>query len=179
MTSQSATTALTESLKGALVVSCQPVPGGPFDDPASVVRFALAAQAAGASALRIEGVANVAAVAAACSLPIIGLVKRDLPDTPVRITPWLEDVNALSEAGATIIAFDATDRIRPVPVKALVQAAHAQGRIAMADVATLDEAKSASALGADIIGTTMALYGCGAASPCTRHQPGGGDLQTG
>jgi N-acetylmannosamine-6-phosphate 2-epimerase/N-acetylmannosamine kinase len=158
MTSQSATTALTESFKGALVVSCQPVPGGPFDDPASVVRFALAAQNAGARALRIEGVANVAAVAAACSLPIVGLVKRDLPDTPVRITPWIKDVNALSEAGATIIAFDATDRIRPVPVKALVQAAHAQGRIAMADVATLDEAKSASALGADIIGTTMAGY---------------------
>ena len=117
MTSQLATEALTERLKGGLVVSCQPVPGGPFDDPASVVRFALAAQSAGARALRIEGVANVAAVAAACSLPIIGLVKRDLPDTPVRITPWIEDVDALSEAGAAIIAFDATDRVRPVPVK--------------------------------------------------------------
>ena len=78
MTSQLATAALTDRLKGGLVVSCQPVPGGPFDDPASVVRFALAAQNAGARALRIEGVANVAAVAAACSLPIIGLVKRDL-----------------------------------------------------------------------------------------------------
>jgi N-acetylmannosamine-6-phosphate 2-epimerase/N-acetylmannosamine kinase len=158
MTSQPKATVITERLKGALVVSCQPVPGGPFDDPASVVRFALAAQNVGASALRIEGVTNVAAVAAACSLPIIGLVKRDLPDTPVRITPWIEDVNALSEAGATIIAFDATDRIRSVPVKALIQAAHAQGCIAMADIATADEARNASALGADIIGTTMAGY---------------------
>jgi N-acetylmannosamine-6-phosphate 2-epimerase/N-acetylmannosamine kinase len=158
MTSQSAITALPERLKGGLVVSCQPVPEGPFDDPASVVRFALAAQAAGARALRIEGVVNVAAVAAACSLPIIGLVKRDRPDTPIRITPWVEDVNALSEAGATIIAFDATDRVRPVPVRTLVEAVHAQGRIAMADIATVAEASSASALGADIIGTTMAGY---------------------
>ncbi|MBO1907824.1 putative N-acetylmannosamine-6-phosphate 2-epimerase [Microvirga sp. 3-52] len=158
MTSQSASTALTERLKGGLVVSCQPVPEGPFDDPASVVRFALAAQAAGARALRIEGVANVAAVAAACSLPIIGLVKRDLPDTPIRITPWIEDINALSEAGATIIAFDATDRVRPVPVRTLVEAVHAQGCIAMADIATVAEARNASALGADVIGTTMSGY---------------------
>jgi N-acetylmannosamine-6-phosphate 2-epimerase/N-acetylmannosamine kinase len=158
MASQFATAALTERLKGGLVVSCQPVPGGPFDDPASVVRFALAAQNAGASALRIEGVTNVAAVAAACSLPIIGLVKRDLPDTPVRITPWLEDTNALSEAGAPIIAFDATDRVRPVPVQTLVEAVHARGRIAMADIATFSEAMNASSLGADIIGTTMSGY---------------------
>ncbi|MBM1172528.1 putative N-acetylmannosamine-6-phosphate 2-epimerase [Microvirga arabica] len=158
MTSQSAATALTERLKGGLVVSCQPVPEGPFDDPASVVRFALAARNAGARALRIEGIANVAAVAAACSLPIIGLVKRDLPDTPVRITPWLEDINALSEAGATIIAFDATDRVRPVPVLTLIEAVHAQGRIAMSDIATVAEARNASALGADIIGTTMSGY---------------------
>ena len=158
MTSQLAAAALTERLKGGLVVSCQPVPGGPFDDPASVVRFALAAQNAGARALRIEGVANVAAVAAACSLPIIGLVKRDLPDTPVRITPWIEDIDALSEAGAAIIAFDATDRVRPVPVKTLVEAVHTRGRVAMADIATMAEARNASALGADIIGTTMSGY---------------------
>jgi N-acetylmannosamine-6-phosphate 2-epimerase/N-acetylmannosamine kinase len=158
MTSQSATTALIERLKGGLVVSCQPVPEGPFDDPASVVRFALAAQNAGAKALRIEGIANVAAVAAACSLPIIGLVKRDLPDTPIRITPWIEDVNALSEAGATIIAFDATGRVRPVPVRTLIEAVHAQGRTAMADIATMTDARNASVLGADIIGTTMSGY---------------------
>jgi N-acetylmannosamine-6-phosphate 2-epimerase/N-acetylmannosamine kinase len=158
MTSQLATEALTERLKGGLVVSCQPVPGGSFDDPASVVRFALAAQSAGARALRIEGVANVAAVAAACSLPIIGLVKRDLTDTSVRITPWIDDVRVLAEAGAAIIAFDATDRVRPVPVKTLVEAVHTRGCIAMADIATIAEARNASALGADIIGTTMSGY---------------------
>lgn len=158
MTSQSAATALTESLRGGLVVSCQPVPGGPFDDPESVVRFALAAQNAGARGLRIEGAVNVAAVAAACSVPIIGLVKRALAETPVRITPWIEDVIALAEAGAAIVAFDATDRPRPVAVRTLIEAIHARGCIAMADIANVDEARKASALGADIIGTTMSGY---------------------
>lgn len=149
---------ITDALRGGLIVSCQPVPDGPFDDPDSVVRFALAARNAGARALRIEGVSNVAAVAAACALPIIGLVKRDLTDTPVRITPWIEDVKALAEAGATIIAFDATDRKRPVSVKDLIAAVHAEGRPAMADIATLAEARSAAGLGVDIIGTTMSGY---------------------
>ncbi|KLK91298.1 N-acetylmannosamine kinase [Microvirga vignae] len=150
--------AFIDAIRGGLIVSCQPVPGGPFDDPDSVVRFALATQNAGAKALRIEGVSNVAAVAAACSIPIIGLVKRDLADTPVRITPWIEDVKALAEAGATIIAFDATDRTRPVPVEDLIKAVHAQGRRAMADIATIAEARSAAGLGVDIIGTTMSGY---------------------
>ncbi|WP_445500253.1 putative N-acetylmannosamine-6-phosphate 2-epimerase [Microvirga sp. G4-2] len=150
--------AFIDAVRGSLIVSCQPVPGGPFDDPDSVVRFALAARDAGAKALRIEGVPNVAAVAAVCSLPIIGLVKRDLADTPVRITPWIEDVKALAEAGATIIAFDATDRTRPVPIKDLIEAVHAQDCCAMADIATVAEARNAAGLGADIIGTTMSGY---------------------
>jgi len=134
------------------------VPDGPFDDSDSVVRFALAARNAGARALRIEGVSNVAAVAAACSLPIIGLVKRDLTDTPIRITPWIEDVEALAAAGAAIIAFDATERARPVAAKDLIEAVHARGRLAMADIATIAEARSAAGFGADIIGTTLSGY---------------------
>jgi len=151
-------TALIDTLQGGLVVSCQPVPDGPFDDPDSVVRFALAARNAGAKGLRIEGVENVVAVAAACPLPIIGLVKCDLADSPVRITPWIEHVTALAAVGADIIAFDATERTRPVPVRDLIEAVHAQGRLAMADVATVAEAKDAVRLGADIIGTTMSGY---------------------
>lgn len=55
-----------------------------------VLAMARAAVDGGAAAARIEGVANVRAVAShfAGALPIIGIVKRDLPDSPVRITPW-------------------------------------------------------------------------------------------
>ncbi len=46
---------------GGLIVSCQPVPGSPLDNPAIVAAMALAAEQAGAVALRIEGLANLQA----------------------------------------------------------------------------------------------------------------------
>lgn len=145
-------------LQGGLIVSCQPVDDGPLDTTAAIVALALAARNGGARALRIEGADNVAAVARACDLPIIGIIKRDLPDSPVRITPFLEDVEALAAAGATVIAVDGTDRMRPVPVAELLAAIHAAGCLAMADLATEAEARIASRLGFDILGTTMSGY---------------------
>ncbi|KQX42954.1 N-acetylmannosamine kinase [Devosia sp. Root436] len=145
-------------LQGGLIVSCQPVDDGPLDTISAIVAFAQAARNGGARALRIEGADNVAAVAGACDLPIIGIVKRDLPDSPVRITPFVGDVEALAAAGATVIAIDGTDRPRPVPVAELLAAIHAAGCLAMADLATEAEAKLAKQLGFDILGTTMSGY---------------------
>lgn len=97
---------------GGLIVSCQPVPDSPLDKPEIVAAMALAAEQAGAVAIRIEGVANLQATRAVVSVPIIGIVKRDLEDSPVRITAYIEDVDALAQAGADIIAIDGTDRVR-------------------------------------------------------------------
>ena len=119
--------------QGGLVVSCQPVPGSPLDKPEIVAAMALAAQQAGAVALRIEGINNLRAVRQIVTLPIIGIIKRDLTDSPVRITPYAEDVDALAQAGADIIAIDGTDRVRPVTVRELVARIHHHGLIAMAD----------------------------------------------
>lgn len=141
-----------------LIVSCQPVPDGPFDTVPSVVAYARAAQAAGSAGLRIEGARNVAAVAEVCRLPVIGLIKRDLPDSAVRITPFLEDVSALIDAGAAIVAVDATERPRPVPPEVLIAEVKRRGGVAMADIATEAEARTAIAAGADVIGTTMSGY---------------------
>jgi len=141
-----------------LVVSCQPVPGGPQDNADFVVGFARAALAAGAVALRIESVAYVAAVRAVTGVPIIGLVKRDLTDSPVRITPFVADAEALADAGADIIAFDATDRVRPASVEALIKAVKGKGRLSMADCSCLSDARRALAAGADFVGTTLSGY---------------------
>jgi N-acylglucosamine-6-phosphate 2-epimerase len=89
-----------EVLKGKLIVSCQPVTHGPMDQLEMIVAMARAAVAGGASGLRIEGVENVRAVSAVVDVPIIGIAKRDLAETPVRITPFEEDVRALAEAVA-------------------------------------------------------------------------------
>jgi N-acetylmannosamine-6-phosphate 2-epimerase / N-acetylmannosamine kinase len=112
--------------------------------------------------LRIEGARNVAAVRAAASATIIGLIKRDLASSPVRITPLIEDVVSLAVAGADIIAFDATDRARPTAAADLCAAVRRAGKIAMADIATLQEARTAIAFGAEFIGTTLAGYTGGA-----------------
>lgn len=146
-------------LRGGLVVSCQPVDDGPLDHDEVVARMADAALVGGARALRIEGAARLAHVRR--RLPaalLIGIVKRDLADSPVRITPGLADVQALADAGADVIAVDATNRPRPVPVAGLLQAIRQTGCLAMADCATRAEGEAASRLGFDIVGTTLSGY---------------------
>ena len=147
-----------ESLRGGLIVSCQPVIGGPMDAPAFVAAMALAALAGGAAGLRIEGLANLRAVRAATSAPIIGLIKRNVPDSDIYITPTEADVAALCEAGADIVAFDATLRPRPVTVAALAAAAHAAGKLAMADCAMAADGAAAVAAGVDVVGSTLSGY---------------------
>lgn len=143
---------------GGLIVSCQPVPDSPLDKPEIVAAMALAAEQAGAVALRIEGVENLQATRAVVSLPIIGILKRDLADSPVRITTFLDDVDALAQAGADIIAIDGTDRVRPVPVAALLARIHQHHCLAMADCSSLEDGLACQQLGAEIIGTTLSGY---------------------
>ena len=76
-------------------MSCQPVDNNPMDKPEIVAAMAQAAVNAGAIAVRIEGIDNLRATRPLIDVPIIGIVKRDLPDSPVRITPWLSDVDDL------------------------------------------------------------------------------------
>ncbi|HEY2455331.1 MAG TPA: N-acetylmannosamine-6-phosphate 2-epimerase [Scandinavium sp.] len=143
---------------GGLIVSCQPVPGSPLDKPEIVAAMALAAEQAGAVALRIEGIENLRATRAAVTIPIIGIIKRDLPDSPVRITPFLEDVDALANAGASIIAFDGTDRVRPESVNALLARIHHHRLLGMADCSSLEDGLNCHHEGAEIIGSTLSGY---------------------
>lgn len=147
-----------EVLKNALIVSCQPVPGGPMDNAEMVVGFALAALASGASALRIESLPYLRAVRARTDAPIVGIIKRDLDDSPVRISPFIKDVEALADAGADIVAFDATDRVRPASVIDLIKAVKAKGKLTMADCSTIEDAEAALAAGVDFVGTTLSGY---------------------
>lgn len=149
---------LLNSFKGGLVASCQPVRGGALDRPDIVAAMAQACVDGGALGLRIEGIADLKAVVTRVQVPIVGIVKRQLDDSPVCITPYVADVVALAQAGAHVIAVDATHRKRPVPIKELLQAIHAQGRVAMADCSQLADAEQAHAMGFDIIGTTLSGY---------------------
>ncbi len=151
-------TSILKQLNGQLVVSCQPIDNGPMDQPAIVVSMALAAEIAGAGALRIEGIENLKAVTSKVKIPIIGLVKHDLKDSPIRITPHIADVQNLAENGADIIAYDATDRLRPTTTANLLAEIKSLNCLAMADCASLTDAMNAIKEGADIIGTTLSGY---------------------
>ncbi|MDO5528935.1 MAG: putative N-acetylmannosamine-6-phosphate 2-epimerase [Paracoccus sp. (in: a-proteobacteria)] len=145
-------------LRGGLVASCQPVDDGPMDRPEIVAAMAQAAVAGGAAGLRIEGVDNLRAVRPLVRVPIIAIVKRDLPQTPVRITTSIADARALAAAGADIIAYDATPRRRTDPRAEIAAAIMASGRLAMADCATIEDARAALAEGASVIGSTLSGY---------------------
>jgi N-acylglucosamine-6-phosphate 2-epimerase len=145
--------------KGSLIVSCQADPGSPFDDPLFIRAFAHAARLGGATALRLQGVSNILAVRNEQTLPIIGLIKRHDPDFgDVYITPEQSDVNDVINAGADIVAFDATLRKRPVPISELIHLIHQRGKLAMADISTAIEAIAALEAGADYVSTTLSGY---------------------
>ncbi|MEC4726651.1 N-acetylmannosamine-6-phosphate 2-epimerase [Shewanella sp. D64] len=149
---------LLSSLKQSLIASCQPVDNGPMDKVEHVVAMALAAIDGGAKGVRIEGVENVRAVAKTTSTPIVGIVKRDLTDSPIRITPFIDDVKALAQAGASIIAFDGTDRKRPTAMLDLLDAIHQHGCIAMADCADYETGLMLAKHGCTFIGSTLSGY---------------------
>jgi N-acylglucosamine-6-phosphate 2-epimerase len=163
--------ALAARWRGGLIASCQPVRGGVFDAPEHVARFALAALDGGAVGLRIEGLADLAAVRAAVDarsaerggarVPIVGLVKVDAPPTHAFITPTARQAAALAANGADVIAYDATHRIRPGAARDVVAAIHDAGAFAMADLATRAEGESALEDGADFLASTLSGYAPG------------------
>ncbi|GMA15149.1 N-acetylmannosamine-6-phosphate 2-epimerase (plasmid) [Deinococcus metallilatus] len=147
-----------ERLRGQLVVSCQANPDSPLRDPSIISRLALAAELGGAAGLRLQGFEDVRAVRAVTDLPIIGLTKTDREDTEVYITPTAAEAVRLAELGAEIVALDATLRPRPEPLADMFAAVHAVGALVMADISTLEEARAALDLGADIVSTTLSGY---------------------
>ena len=142
----------------AFIVSCQARDDNPLAGAHFMRAMALAAIGGGAHAIRAGGAEDVRAIREVTDLPIIGLVKKDAPGFEVYITPDLESVRELSDAGANVIALDATLRDRPVPLEKLFAKVRACGAQVFADCATLADAVNAARLGADVVSTTMAGY---------------------
>ncbi|MCX4553333.1 N-acetylmannosamine-6-phosphate 2-epimerase [Streptomyces sp. NBC_01500] len=150
--------ALVQAFEGRLIVSCQAPPGDPMRETATLARLAEAAAAGGAAAIRANEPEVLAAIRKSVDLPLIGLWKDG--DTGVYITPTVRHALAVAEAGADVVAADATARPRPdgSTFAELVVAVHAAGALVMADVATLTEGITAAAEGADIVSTTLSGY---------------------
>lgn len=153
-------TALIDGLEGRLVVSCQAYPGEPMRDPRTMSQVAQACVAGGAAAIRVQGLDDIRATSAVVDVPVIGLVKEG--EEGVYITPTLDLALACAEAGAQIVAIDATSRPRPDGRTFADVVAGLKDRypdvLVMADCGSVEDCVRAEADGADIIGTTLGGY---------------------
>ncbi|EQB3641682.1 N-acetylmannosamine-6-phosphate 2-epimerase [Raoultella ornithinolytica] len=150
-----------DNLKGKLIVSCQALDNEPLHSPFIMSLMAVAAEEGGAEGIRANSVADIAAIKQLVSLPVIGIIKRDYPDSEVFITATMKEVDELMSVGPELIALDATARPRPggQRLDALVAEIRAKypSVLLMADISTAEEALTAQSLGFDCVGTT--LYG--------------------
>lgn len=149
-----------QALCQGLIVSCQAPVDSPLHEPTVIAAIAQAALNQGAVGVRIDTPAHISAVRQRSLAPIIGLWKQQLAGYEVYITPQFHHAAAIAQAGADIIAIDATLRNRPggETVATLIKRIHEElGKQVLADVDTIDAAIAAEAAGADLVATT--LYG--------------------
>ncbi len=153
-----------ERLKNKVVVSVQAMPSEPLYLEKCLAAMMKSVVKGGAGGLRVAGVRDVRNAKTLFDIPVIGITKPDVIPANykeiVYITPTLDDVISLVDAGADIIAFDGTQRPRPnkAVLGDMIKYIHINKRIAMADISTYEEGIEAAKLGADILSSTLAGY---------------------
>lgn len=151
-----------KALKGQLIVSCQALPQEPLHSSFIMGRMARAAKEGGAAGIRANTKEDIKEIQEVTGLPIIGIVKRDYPDSAVYITPTMKEIEELMEVKPEIVAIDATGALRPGNVALAdffhqIKEKYPEQKL-MADCSTIEEALFADELGFDFIGTTMVGY---------------------
>ncbi|MCK8467457.1 putative N-acetylmannosamine-6-phosphate 2-epimerase [Microbacterium sp. KSW4-16] len=146
-----------ELIAGRLIASVQAPAGSPVRDTEVIAALAGAALLGGASGLRLNSPDDIRRMRSSTSAPIIGLHKvwngvRNI------ITPDVALAAGLAEAGADIIAVDATIEQLGESFALLGEIGEATARPVMADVSTFDEGMRAWEAGAAVIGTTLSGY---------------------
>ncbi len=149
-----------EKVKGKLIVSCQALLDEPLHSSFIMGKMALAAKQGGAVAIRAQGSEDINEIKKVTNLPVIGIIKKNYDDSKIYITPTIKEVNELLTTDCEMIALDATNRKRPngENIKDLVDVIHQNGRLAMADISTLEEGIEAEKMGFDCISTTLSGY---------------------
>jgi len=148
-------------LKNGLIVSCQALEDEPLHGSAFMAAMARAAWLGGAVGIRANTPEDIAAVRQAVDLPVIGIFKQIVPGYEPYITPTLMTALQVSNAGADIIALDATLRPHPEGRSAaeLIGAVKTTtGKPVIADVDSVEAAQAAAQSGANAVSTTLAGY---------------------
>lgn len=155
-----------KSLKNQIIVSIQAMPDEPLYNEICINALAKSViELGGASALRLAGKRDIQNIKKMFpNVIVIGITKPSkIPKNYkelVYITPTIEDCKAVIEAGADIVALDGTLRKRKNDEKLedLLNYIKSKNKLAMADIATFEEAKNAYEIGFDIVSTTLSGY---------------------
>jgi len=151
-----------DQIKGKLIVSRQALETEPLHSSFIMGRMAYAAYLGGAGGIRANSIEDIQEIKKNVPLPIIGIIKHDYDNSPVRITATMKEVDALVEEGVSIIAMDATLEIRPngQTIAEFFPEVRKKypNQLFMADCGSYNDAKRAEELGFDLIGTTMNGY---------------------
>lgn len=155
-----------KKIQNKIIVSLQAMPNEPLYEENCIIAFAKSLiDLGGVGALRLAGyrdIKNIKNLYPDCV--VIGITKPDkIPSNYkelVYITPNISDCKKVIEAGADIVALDGTMRKRPnnETLKDLLKYIKENNKLAMADIATYEEAKNAYELGFDIVSTTLSGY---------------------
>ncbi len=153
---------LISNLKNGFIVSCQALEEEPLFGSELMVSMAKAAEEGGAIAIRANTPRDIAAIKRECALPVIGLYKKHYPGSDVYITPTLLEVREIMDAGADLVAIDATRLARPNGVLFEEFVGDIRDRfpaaVIVADISTFEEGITAMDLSVDLISTTMSGY---------------------
>ena len=153
-----------KQIEHGLIVSCQALETEPLYTKEGGVMplMAKAAAQSGAVGIRANTVRDITQIKAAVDLPVIGIIKKDYPGTPMYITVTMAEVDALVGCGVDILAVQGTSALRPdgksAPEFIREIKAKYPDQMLMADIATFEEAMACAAAGADFVGTTMRGY---------------------
>lgn len=147
-------------LKGTLVASVQALETEALFGHEVMAKMAKACVEGGAKGIRANSVVDINQIKQTVDVPVIGIIKQDYPDSEVYITPTKKEVEALLSTNCEIIALDATARNRPnkETLESLLELIHKHNRLAMADISTFEEARSANEMGFDLVSTTLSGY---------------------
>ncbi|AZP04881.1 N-acetylmannosamine-6-phosphate 2-epimerase [Jeotgalibaca ciconiae] len=150
------------SLKDGLIVSCQAVPGEPHYMENITVKMAESAEWGGAVGIRANSPEDIEKIKRVVDLPIIGIWKIDRNIKDVYLTPNLDAAKKLWDAGAEIIAVQATKHKRDdgkysyETIKEIKK--EIPEALIFADIATPEDAVIAAENGADFVAPTLQGY---------------------
>lgn len=153
---------LKSQIQNGLIVSCQAPKNSPLCKPEIIRALAETAAQNGAVGVRIDSPEHILAVKETVEVPVLGIYKVVSGASEVYITPTFDAAKRIAEAGADVIALDATTRQRPNGENLIEIVRRIKTDLTlpvMADVSNIEEgANAVETAGVDFVGTTLSGY---------------------